>query len=241
MLYNFIDDETLFCFPEHARPTYTTATTATVCLHTPCFRNVFGNQVVNAASRFAIKRVVLVFTDVVSSTALYEEAGDGHALAIVREHFKVLFRAFTATGRIVETVGDAVMGAFTNGEDAILAAADALDNLVGRVYRPNGAPLQIRIGIHCGPVLMVPFNGINDYFGATVNVAARVESKTGDEECLVSESVLADPAAQAAFDSLLAGGYGHTRDVESQRGWVRSQGPRIPVQGRYIGVCLCTK
>jgi class 3 adenylate cyclase len=169
---------------------------------------------VNESSRFTIKQVVLVFTDVVSSTALYEEAGDGPALDIVRDHFKVIFGAFASKGRIVKTVGDAVMGAFTNGEDAILAAADALDNLVGRVYRPDGTPLQVRIGIHCGAALVVPLNGINDYFGSTVNVAARVESKANDGECLVSETVLADPVAKATFDKMLAGGYVHSRDVE---------------------------
>jgi hypothetical protein len=114
-IYNDIDDTTLFFFPEHARPKYTTATE---CLHTPCFRNLFGDQVVNEASRFTIKRVVLVFTDVVSSTALYDEAGDGPALDIVREHFKVLFSAFASKGRIVKTVGDAVMGAFSSSQMA---------------------------------------------------------------------------------------------------------------------------
>jgi class 3 adenylate cyclase len=57
-------------------------------------------------------------------------------------------------------------------------------------------------------------NGINDYFGSTVNVAARVESKASDGECLVSERVLADPATKAAFDKMLAGGYVHARDGE---------------------------
>jgi class 3 adenylate cyclase len=62
---------------------------------------------------------------VVSSTALYDEAGDGPALDIVREHFKALVSAFASKGRIVKMVGDAVMGAFTNGEDVIFAAGDA--------------------------------------------------------------------------------------------------------------------
>jgi class 3 adenylate cyclase len=234
-IYNDIDDTTLFFFPEHARPKYTTATE---CLHTPCFRNLFGDQVVNEASRFTIKRVVLVFTDVVSSTALYDEAGDGPALDIVREHFKVLFSAFASKGRIVKTVGDAVMGAFSNGEDAILAAGDALNNLVHRVHRPDGTPLQVRIGIHCGPALVVPLNGINDYFGSTVNVAARVESKADDGECLVSETVLADPATKAAFDKMLAGGYVHTRDVELSLKGVGSAIRARGFRGKELGISL---
>jgi class 3 adenylate cyclase len=55
---------------------------------------------------------------------------------------------------------------------------------------------------------------MNDYFGSTVNVAARIDSKASDGGCLVSETVLADPVANAAFDKMFTAGYVHTRDVE---------------------------
>jgi hypothetical protein len=123
---------------------------------------------------------------------------------------------------------------FTNGGDAIHAAADALDNLVGRVCRPDGTPLQVRIGIHCGPGLVVPLNGINDYFGSTVNIAARIESKASDGECLVSETVLDDPVTKAALDKMFTGGT-FTPEMLNfySRSWVHNKSPWIPVQGRH--------
>jgi class 3 adenylate cyclase len=145
---------------------------------------------------------------------MYQDCGDGKALDVVRLHFKILFSAFAKYGRIVKTVGDAVMGAFTCGEAAIRAVAMSLDAMQGKVLRPCGSQLSIRVGIHAGPVLMVPLNGINDYFGQTVNIAARVESKAGDGECLVSEAVLQESTAKAALDELYERGYGHTRDVD---------------------------
>lgn len=210
--FHDMDDELAYRLPEADK---NPVTTATHCIHHPSFKYLFSDQVVGEASRFTISNVVLVFTDVVSSTALYEECGDGKALDTVRDHFKVLFKSIAGNGRIVKTVGDAVMGAFTTGSAAIETVAVALDGMIkAGVMRPSGDPLQIRVGIHAGSALMVPLNGINDYFGSTVNVAARVESKATNGECLVSQAVLDDPAAKATFDRLLESGYGHTRDVQ---------------------------
>ena len=170
---------------------------------------VSSDEEEETSSNLPIRKVYLVFTDVVGSTSMYE-AGEEAALQIVQEHFKIIFSAFEASGRIVKTIGDAVMGAFTSGEKALFAVAKVLDDMKD-MKRPDGTPFQIRIGMHAGPALLVPLNGIQDYFGRTVNVAARVESKAVGGECLVSEGVLTDTSARKAFDQLLADGYGFTR------------------------------
>lgn len=189
-------------------------TTATEVIHAPGFQTLFGDQIVSKAARFSVGRVVLVFTDVVSSTALYGECGDGPALDAVRKHFEILFAAFGKRGRIVKTVGDAVMGSFTSGQAAIRAVAEGLQQMKGRIQRPSGGHLTIRVGIHAGSALMVPLNGINDYFGTTCNIAARVESKAHDGECLVSEAVLKDAEASQTFEELIGSEFRHTRDVD---------------------------
>ena len=76
---------------------------------------------------------------------------------------------------------------------------------------------------------MVTVNGINDYFGSTVNIAARVESKANARECLMCESVInSDPDALDKFNRLLAKGYGLTRDskleLKGVDGYVRVRG-----------------
>lgn len=85
---------------------------------------------------------------------------------------------------------------------------------------------------------MIPLNGINDYFGSTVNIAARVESKANARECLISESVFnSDPDAQNKFNKLLAKGYGHTRDVKLELkgvdGYVAARGFSSKIYATY--------
>jgi len=120
----------------------------------------------------------LVFTDIVDSTRLYTNLGDGEAFRLVRKHFQVLFAAFIKRGgRVVKTVGDAVMASFVTGKAALLAVADAMELLPTVGHRPdNHQYIEIRVGVHCGKATVVPLNGVNDYFGQTTNIAARVQS-----------------------------------------------------------------
>ena len=114
--------------------------------------------------------------------------------------------AFAPRGRIVKTIGDSVMAAFPTGTAALQAAASGLERVQEACRHPGtGEPLQIRMGIHRGPALVVPVNGINDYFGQTVNLAARIESVAGPSQCLVSAEVLDDPDARTFFDELVGG------------------------------------
>ena len=59
--------------------------------------------------------------------------------------------------------------------------------------------LEIRVGIHCGRATVVPLNGVNDYFGQTTNIAARVQSAAKSSECFVTERVLEDDDAALEF------------------------------------------
>ena len=95
------------------------------------------------------------------------------------------------------------MAAFPTGTAALQAAAAGLERIRSACRHPKtGEPLQIRMGIHRGPALVVPVNGINDYFGQTVNLAARIESAASPSQCLVSAAVLDDPDARTLFDEL---------------------------------------
>jgi len=210
-VYNDIDDETFFSVKNEERESFCTAGD---CIHHPSFQKLFSSQVIGDASLFSIARVVLVFTDVDGSTALYEHSGNGAAFRAVKKHFEILFDAVLSSGRVVKTLGDYVMAAFSSGEAAIQAAGQALDGISEHCVMPNGKPLQIRVGMRAGEALMVPLNGINDYFGSTVNVAASVESKAQAIECLISQSVLSDPDAAVMYNKILENGYCHTRTVD---------------------------
>jgi class 3 adenylate cyclase len=105
---------------------------------------------------------------------------------------------------VVKTVGDAVMASFMTGADAIESVAAAVQELAGACE----GKVRIRVGCHTGAAVVVPLNGINDYFGQTVNVSARVEGTAPPMGLAVTEAVLADPAAEQAFHDVLAGSNG---------------------------------
>ena len=197
-----LEEDTLLCLPSAEREPFTSA--AYVLNHSAF--HLFKDQVVPYGARaLEIQDVILVFTDIVGSTDLYAELGDGEALHLVREHFKVLFNAFAVRGRIVKTIGDAVMASFSSGRVAIEAVAEAFETLARECVHPiSQARLELRIGVHRGSTIVIPVNGINDYFGQTVNIAARVQSAAGSSQCYVSEAVLRDQGAQEAFDRLIA-------------------------------------
>ena len=112
-----------------------------------------------------------LFTDLKGSTELYERVGDLVAYDLVRAHFRVLHEIVAAeSGAVVKTIGDAVMATFPTPDRAMAAALkmrEALKNLKG--------DLLLKIGIHEGPCLAVSLNDRQDYFGRTVNIAARVQ------------------------------------------------------------------
>ena len=187
-----VDDEILFHLPQEERSMYTTAS---VVMHHPVFNTFFQeHHVVSAPTDvfLSISNVVLVFTDIVDSTKLYASVGDGDAFMLVRKHFQVLFGAFTRNGgRVVKTIGDAVMASFPNGRAAMIAVSHAMEMLPRIGRRPdNNNYIEIRVGIHCGRATIVPLNGVNDYFGQTTNIAARVQSSAKSSECFVTEAVL---------------------------------------------------
>lgn len=201
-----VDDEILFQLPQEERSMYTTASTV---MHHPVFNTFFQeHHIVSAPTDvfLSISNVVLVFTDIVDSTKLYASVGDGDAFRLVRKHFQVLFGAFTRNGgRVVKTIGDAVMASFPNGRAAMIAVSHAMEMLPTIGRRPdNNNYIEIRVGIHCGRATIVPLNGVNDYFGQTTNIAARVQSSAKSSECFVTEAVLeGSSGAKEAYEKIL--------------------------------------
>jgi hypothetical protein len=144
------------------------------------FRKLFRSERVDEEEGLGIRQVTLLFTDLKGSTALYERLGDLNAYALVREHFALLNAvAHRHDGAIVKTIGDAVMAAFSRPVDAVAAALHILQE-IGQFNREHGEPaIILKMGAHCGPSIAVTLNENLDYFGQTVNIAARVQSWGG--------------------------------------------------------------
>ena len=144
-----------------------------------------------------------MFTDLKGSTALYERIGDAAAYHLVRDHFAFLAEQVRQhNGAIVKTIGDAVMAAFADPIDAVKAALA----IQGRVASFNAEhagqrDIAIKLGLHKGPCIAVTLNERLDYFGGTVNMAARLQGRSEGGDIIISSALMVEPEVKA----LLAG------------------------------------
>jgi class 3 adenylate cyclase len=172
--------------------------TAKRMLSNQTFRDVFKADNLNIDQRLKITSLTFLFTDLKGSTALYERVGDLAAFDLVRAHFHALLEIISAEkGAVVKTIGDAVMATFVRPEHAIVAGLRmraAMDQLNVERGRDD---LVVKIGIHEGPCLAVMLNERQDYFGQTVNIAARVQGLATSQAIHVTGPVIDAPAVAA--------------------------------------------
>jgi class 3 adenylate cyclase len=162
----------------------------------PRFRRIFSGEVLGPGRQLHVARVALLFSDLSASTALYSRVGDAPAFRLVQDHFEHLRACIAAeNGVVVKTIGDAVMAAFPE-EGAAMRCAVAMQTTWDgfRQGRPDAVETMLKIGVHAGPAYVVTANGVLDYFGQTVNIAARLQGAAHEREIVVVES-LADRAA----------------------------------------------
>jgi class 3 adenylate cyclase len=137
------------------------------------------------------------FTDIRSSTAMYEQLGDAAAYELVRQHYEVIFNAAQAqNGYAVKTIGDGTLGNFGQPVGALRAAIEAVRG-VAALKANNQRPLRLRVGLHTGPCIVVALNGRLDFFGTTVNTASRIEAQASGEDVVLSEAMWLNPDARA--------------------------------------------
>jgi class 3 adenylate cyclase len=153
---------------------------------TQTFRDLFRAESIPSDGGLELKAVTVLFTDLQGSTAIYERVGDLRAYDLVRRHFAAL-RAIAAAegGAIVKTIGDAVMASFADPLSAMRAAV----RMRHEIAALGEGDLRLKIGLHSGPCIAVELNERLDYFGRTVNIAARVQGLAGAGEIVCSDIV----------------------------------------------------
>jgi class 3 adenylate cyclase len=150
------------------------------------FRDIYRTDTLDVDQGLKITSLTFLFTDLKGSTALYDRVGDLVAYDLVREHFRVLNEIVASEGgAVVKTIGDAVMATFPTPDRALAAALRMRDSV--QKLRND---LLIKIGIHEGPCLAVTLNDRLDYFGQTVNIAARVQNLANSRAIFASKSVV---------------------------------------------------
>jgi class 3 adenylate cyclase len=170
----------------------------------PAFRRLCPEQLLRPGDNAEIGSIAIMFTDLKGSTELYDALGDATAYNLVRDHFSFLSdRVQRNHGFVVKTVGDAVMAAFSRPDHAVRAALAIQDDVASFNSVRGGAagatPIVLKLGLHAGPCIAVTTGDVLDYFGATVNIAARLEHQCGGGEVIVSEAVARDPETAGAL------------------------------------------
>ena len=185
--------------------------TAKRLLTNQTFRDIHRTDALDVDQRLKITSLTFLFTDLKGSTELYERVGDLAAYDLVRAHFRLLNEIVAAErGAVVKTIGDAVMATFPTPDRAMAAALkmrEALKDLKG--------DLLLKIGIHEGPCLAVSLNDRQDYFGRTVNIAARVQGLATSRSIFATTPVVTDNQASKLLQS---NGIAPTPEKRSLRG-----------------------
>ncbi len=172
--------------------------TAKRLLTNQTFRDIFHTDTLSVDQRLKIISLTFLFTDLKGSTELYERVGDLVAFDLVKEHFRVLNEIIVSErGAVVKTIGDAVMATFATPDRAVAAAIRMREAINGLGEQRRQESLLLKMGIHEGPCLAVTLNDRQDYFGQTVNIAARVQGLAASRAIVATGQVVEDPEAAA--------------------------------------------
>lgn len=162
------------------------------------FRELMGEEVLKPDQSLEILHTTILFTDIKGSTEMYSRLGDAAAFRIVRDHFRILFDIIKKyEGVPVKTIGDAVMGVFINEQKAITAALEIQKSIAEfSGNKSEHEKIVLKIGVHSGSTIVVTLNGRLDYFGTSVNTAARIQAQALPGEVALSETLFESAAVK---------------------------------------------
>jgi len=150
------------------------------------FRDLFSEDYIGADVKLAVGEQTLLFTDVVGSTAFYASRGDPAAFVEIKKHFDEVFAIVNKNrGAVVKTIGDAVMATFVNPVDAVRASQQ-----IHQAFNPqrSDTPIRLRISLNTGPCIAVRLNANADFFGGTVNIAAKLQALAEGYQIAMSDA-----------------------------------------------------
>lgn len=203
------------------------------------FRDLFSNEYVAADVQLSVGEQTIVFTDIVGSTRFYNDRGDPAAFMEVKRHFTEMYEVIRERhGAVVKTIGDACMASFSSPVHALEAARD-----IHRRFHEHrrDTPIRVRISLNTGPCIAVRLNSNIDYFGTTVNMAAKLQACCEGGEIAMAEATwlapgvtrfLANEGAELEDLSFESKALGQTMAVKRWNVWRQAAAER---QGVKVG------
>ncbi len=132
-------------------------------------------------SELPSRTFTFLFTDLEGSTQLWEQFPELMQPALERHDALLRSAVESSSGQVVKTTGDGLMASFSSALDGVNACLKAQQSLHDETWGETG-PLKVRMGLHVGEAQ--PRGG--DYFGPTVNRAARLMSVAHGGQVLLS-------------------------------------------------------
>lgn len=159
------------------------------------FRDSFSSEVLRPGISLAVSNLTVMFTDLKDSTLMYEVQGDAYAFNLVQEHFEIMQELIReAHGAVVKTIGDAIMAVFQEPAEALSCALMIQHEFRqwNREWHKDDPDRRIivKVGLHRGPSIALTLNERLDYFGTTINRAARIQSESVGEDIVLSSEML---------------------------------------------------
>jgi adenylate cyclase len=165
----------------------------------PEFGELFPGEAPRSRHEVSVGSITVLFTDLRGSTAMYQALGDARAYSVVGDHFERLTRVIEQNdGALIKTIGDAVMAVFQTPPAAVRAALG-----MQRAIAEGTAGLVLKLGIHTGNCLAVRANGRLDFFGQTVNLAARAQGQSRGGDIVITGAVMGHPEIAALLANVV--------------------------------------
>lgn len=188
-----------------------------------------GSQASLAAELEKYRRnLTVLFTDIKGSTAYFEKYGDAAGLLMVSQcNDKLSDITVAHGGKVIKTIGDAVMASFDDCAEAVQASIEMQEAIFADARTKSESDrVSIRIGMNFGPGIVKS----NDVFGDVVNVASRVESVGSPEQIVISDTVYEKVNPLNKFKITYLGRYslkgkGENRDLYEVQ-WTSRLAPR---------------
>ena len=133
-----------------------------------------------AQAPVALPEAAFLFVDIAGFTAFTESEGDARAAELAWRLRLGVEAQLGHDAHVIKTLGDAAMVRIADPGEAASAAL----RILARALPGAGDP-PLRVGVHCGPAIELD----GDFFGAAVNLAARVADAAGPGEVLVTDGV----------------------------------------------------